>query len=150
MANWQGLDTAFTLPDFIPTDSPWRTLYVQLQHQVQTELQHLDLSTPELLLVERYITGYVINRFREALPLNDDSGYRDAGVAKDVNAHWLGIAKGVVDLIENGRKRMSKDQVSKTAVQASIMDAISEAVPDPEDRARVVRAIVDRFDRLGV
>jgi hypothetical protein len=149
VASWNDLDQAFTLPDTIPQESEWRTLYNQLLVRTQTELEHLELSTPEILLVERYLTGYIRLRWAESRVLGDSEGFRDAGMAKDVNQHWLAIANSVTSLIDKARGRHSSDLVNKKAAARVVMDELRRHLTDEGDFRAAALDIAKAFDRMG-
>jgi hypothetical protein len=151
VASWDALDIAFSLPDYIPVDSEYRTLFEQLRHRLQSELSHMDLLTYEVLLVERYITNYVVMKYRESLPLGDDEGFITAAMAKDVNAHWLSIAAQVRDLGEKGRDRVKGDLVSKKDTAKRVADVVAGFSDMSEHQKReLLMQIAGEFDRLGV
>jgi hypothetical protein len=150
MASWAELDEAFTLPGTIPEESPLRTLYYKLLIRTQEELGLLPLVTPEMLLVERYLTQYILMKHRESLAIGDSEGFMSADVAKAVSAHWLGIAKEVTALIDRARTRSDKDSVSKRAAVQVAYDVINQGVPDDDKRRELLRDLVGAYDRMGV
>ncbi len=148
MANWADLDQAFTLPDYIALESEWRTLYNQLLSRTSNELSHLELSTPEILLVERYLTGYIRLRVHESFALGDAEGFRDASMAKDVNQHWLAVAKEVTGLIDRARGRHGSDLVNKKAAAQVVMDVLAK-MPNDGLKRELMMDIASAFDRIG-
>lgn len=153
MASWDDLDGAFALPDTLPADSEWRTLYERMLNRVRGELANMDLLTTEILLVERYLTGYVLLRWREGLAIGSLDGFLTAAMAKDVNAHWLSISAQVAALIEKGRERQYKsgDLVSKKDLGAAIAGLLN-ANQDLNDyqKRELMKQFAGEFDRLGV
>lgn len=158
MANWDDLDQAFSLPDWLPhrsevggdevAGSEWRTLYARLLTRTQAELGHLELSTPEVLLVERYLTGYILLRWRESLTTGDIEGFATAEAAKNVNEHWLRIAKEVTALIDRARTRHGSDMVNKKAAAQVVVDVLSK-MPNDGLKRELMMDIASAFDRMG-
>lgn len=149
MADWADLDQAFALSDAIEPGSPLRTLYNVLLVRTQNELGLLPLVTAEILLVERYLTLYVMLKHWESATIGSRDGFLTVEAAKTANQHWMSLAKEVTGLVDRARTRSDKDSVSKHAAVQVALDVICK-VPDDNLRRDLIRDLAASYDRMGV
>lgn len=143
---WSDLDQAFTLPQWIPLDSPWRVLYNQMLEHTRKECQNLQLLTVHILLIERYLTTYVCMRYREQHNFGTDEGFLSATVAKDVNAFWMTLAKEMNVMLAAARPP------DRAAIGKAVKEVIADSIQflETDDRRKVTQQLAAGLDRIGI
>jgi hypothetical protein len=148
--NWADLDAAFDWPEGLP--DKWVQLGEVLVARTRAETEHLQLQTVVQLMIERYITTYVLIKWREESPLGDITGFATFEQSREVNKFWMSLARELNDMLYKS-KAVDRDAVASeivAKVKAAMVEGLEAACADPAERNRIKAGLVGAFERHGL
>jgi hypothetical protein len=157
MADWTGLDRAFVWPEYLPEDLKALGEYILARTRAETE--HLPLNTALQLLIERYITTYLIIKYREQVevgtPVTEDQriqGFLSSAESRSFNDFWVKLAKELFEMLHK-EKAGDRDSIVAevvTAFREAVIEGITDSIMDNSTRNEVKMAIVGAMERRGL
>jgi hypothetical protein len=148
MADWERLDSAFTLPEDTPQELAF--LYEELCARIRRETDHLPLNALVQLQIERNLYRYIKIKHRERFAIGHPQGFASLSEARDEEVLWLNSTKILNDQVFRIRasdRKAVEDQV-KGEVK-TVLAAFIEKLPG-EHRDRLKTELVQMLEAANL
>lgn len=136
-----GLEAAFTLPEYIAEDETLQGLYTEIVTRMRHEALGLPMNTGQNLLIERIASFYVQIRYRE------NNGLFTPTQQKDFNTYWLALHSEFNKQLNASADKMREAMLED--INQVVINAVDQ-IKDDETRRTVRRALAEGFAQLEV